>query len=73
MTCRQGNEFYSLVIPESWVGRPFIDLFVEMKKEKNVTLIAVESQSGKMETNPDDYRFEANDKVIYLAEKEMKF
>jgi voltage-gated potassium channel len=72
LTYQRGNEFYRLDVPEAWHGRSFLDVFVELKKTRNVTLVAVHAPGGEMMVNPADYTFGPGDEVVVIAQDEIK-
>ncbi|MEQ8789081.1 MAG: ion transporter [Pirellulaceae bacterium] len=72
LTYQRGNEFYRLDLPDKWHGRTFLELFVELKKTRNVTLVAVHPEDGEMLVNPAEHTFGPGDEVVVIAEHELK-
>lgn len=73
MTYERGNEFYRIAVPSSCVGKSFGECLATLKDEHDVILVAVHPQGGSMQINPKEHRFEADDDVVVIAEKEPNF
>jgi Trk K+ transport system NAD-binding subunit len=54
-------------VPAAYVGKAFVDAFVEMKQKKNVTLVAVMDEKGKAHINAKDRVFEKTDSLVVIA------
>ncbi len=57
LSSRYGNELYSMVVPEEMAGSNFLDLFVAMKTNNNITVFGIQKgRGGEFISNPDaDY------------------
>jgi voltage-gated potassium channel len=62
-----GHKFCRIPVPESYVGKPFVDAFVEMKQKKNVTMVAVMDLTGKSHINPKDRLLQKGDSLVVIA------
>lgn len=62
-----GHKFCRTAVPEAFVGKPFVDAFVEMKKKKNVTLVAVMDKTGKAHINASARVLEETDSLVVIA------
>jgi voltage-gated potassium channel len=71
LTYQRGNEFYRLSLPAKWHGRTYLELFVDLKKTRNATLVAVHPVEGEMLVNPRDHTFAPGDEVVVIAQDEM--
>jgi voltage-gated potassium channel len=71
MTCRHGNEFYRLPLPQRWLGKSFFEVLLELKKEHNAILVAVHPSQGALVINPPDYVFQAGDEMVVIAPEEI--
>jgi voltage-gated potassium channel len=67
-----GNKFCRLSMKKEWVGRSFFDLFVELKKKQNVTLVAVMDRSGRAKINPDDAVLGSDDVLVAIAAHDFR-
>lgn len=71
LTYQKGNEFYRLKLPDRLVGRSFLELFVDLKRQHNAVLVSVHTAAGQMFLNPPDYTFCAGDEIVVIAEEEF--
>ncbi len=64
-----GNQLYKIAVPESEVGRSFMELFIYMKEVYQSIIIAIQKgEEGKVISNPaSDYILEASDYLIIIA------
>ncbi len=62
-----GHKFCRIGVPEKYVGKPFVDAFVEMKKKKNVTLVAVMDEKGKSHINASERVLQKGDSLVVIA------
>jgi voltage-gated potassium channel len=72
LTHERGNQFYTLELPEEWIGKSFFDLFIHIKKEKNAILIAVQLPDGSSQVNPSEYEFKEGDVAVVIASESVK-
>ncbi len=71
---RYGNELYSMPVPAGMVGQNFLDIFVRMKKEQNVTVFGIQKgRAGAFLPNPDaDYLVTAADLLLVISKDRAK-
>jgi len=62
-----GHKFCRIEVPKEFLGKPFVDAFVEMKKKKNVTLVAVMDEAGKSHINPAERVLAKSDSLVVIA------
>ncbi len=65
----RGNELYKLRIPGSMVGKTFIDIFFDLKKQHQSIAVAVQrGDEGRVFSNPgEDFVLEAQDFLMLIA------
>ena len=66
---KYGNELYKVKSPESFVGKPFIDVLRLIKEKHNAIIVAIESgEENKLVANPPiDYSIQPGDDLILIA------
>jgi voltage-gated potassium channel len=62
-----GHKFCRIPVPERYVGKAFVDAFVDMKQKKNVTLVAVMDHEGKSHINPNERVLTKGDSLVAIA------
>ena len=62
-----GHKFCRIDVPAEYVGKTFVDAFVDMKQKKNVTLIAVMDEGGKSHINPKDRPLGKSESLVVIA------
>lgn len=62
-----GHKFCRIDVPAAFLGKPFVDAFVDMKKKKNVTLVAVMDEHGKSHINAKDRVLAKGDTLVVIA------
>ena len=71
LTYRHGNEFYRSPIPDSWLGRTFLEMLPEAKKSHNAILVAVhaggEASGESVSVNPENHVFAKGDEVVAIC------
>ena len=67
LTYERGNEFVRAPVPPSWIGQDFDQKLSEVKTNKNAILVAVHSEDGTAQVNPDSYRFQQGDEVVVIC------
>jgi voltage-gated potassium channel len=69
LSSRVGNELVLLPMPNDLAGKQFIDILVEMKKNSNYIVLAVQKkQNGQVFSNPPtDYKLEKGDQLIVIS------
>lgn len=70
LSSRFGNELFRIPAPASYVGKPFLTLFTEMKNQHNSTVLAVyKNDSQEIISNPGgDYLLQSGDQLVIIAE-----
>jgi voltage-gated potassium channel len=66
-----GHKFCRIDVPTSCVGKTFIDAFIDLKRDKNVTLVAVMDKSGKTHINAREHTLKKSDALIVIAAHEF--
>ena len=71
LSTQYGNELYSVKVPEEMIGAPFLQVFTQMKKDKQSIVLGVQKGSGgKLAANPPaDYLLERGDYLILIAQE----
>ena len=67
-----GHKFCRIQVPNVFVGKPFVDAFVEMKREKNVTLVAVMDEKGKSHINASTRVLGKTDTLVVIASHDFE-
>lgn len=67
LTYEYGHKFCRMNVKKEWIGRPFLDLFVELKKDDNVTLVAILGEDGSRKINPKGEKISAGDVLVVIA------
>lgn len=68
LTHERGSQFYSVDVPDKWIGRDVMDLFVHLKREHNAILVAVhDGETDRYNVNPDRYDFQGGEHVIVIS------
>ncbi len=65
-----GNDLYKIAVPSSLAGKPFIDVFTEMKRKHRCTVLAVQTGEGQdvVANPPVDLEVNGGDTLIVIAE-----
>ncbi len=71
LTYQRGNQFYRLSLPESWLGRSFLEAMLELKRDHNAMLVAVCSDDGRVQINPHTHTFAVGDDVVVIAQRDV--
>lgn len=71
LSFEQGHELYKVLVPNTQVGLPFIDVFIYMKKRYQSTVVAIQKGlEGVVISNPaSDQLVENSDYLIIIAEE----
>lgn len=71
LSARYGNDLFSMAAPAQFIGQPFLNVMIELKKEHMATLIAIQKGRGQeVISNPDnDYILEDNDYLVLVAKE----
>lgn len=69
LSSRYGNELFAMAVSENMVGKPYLDIFIEMKKEQNTTVFGVQKgRGGEFISNPDvNYVLEEDDYLLVIS------
>jgi voltage-gated potassium channel len=69
LSSRYGNELYSMTVPDELAGSKFIDVFISMKTDQNITVFGVQKgQGGEFISNPDsEYIIESEDYLLVIS------
>ena len=71
LTYQKGSQFYRFPLPERWIGRSYLEVFLELKRNENAVLVSVHAADGQMLVNPADYEFCAGDEIVVIAAEEI--
>ncbi len=68
---RFGSALYTISVPQSCVDRSFVDALTELKRERDLLLVAVESQAQArfLANPPSDYIIQAEDQLIVIGQE----
>ncbi len=72
LTYEGGNHFYRIAVKPEWVGKSFLELFLELKQTHNAILIAVDQGQGQFQVNPNQYTFNTDDQMILIAQHNLQ-
>ncbi len=69
LSSQYGNEMYTLPVSPQMVGKSFIELFIQLKKEKNITIFGLQKgKGGETVTNPDGgYIFSGEELLLVIS------
>ena len=67
LTYRHGNEFYRTAIPDSWHGRTFNEMLLDLKETHNAILVAVHPAGQKVTVNPEKHVFSRGDEIVAIC------
>lgn len=67
LTYQRGNEFYRCKIPDSWLGKGFNQMLLELKESQDAILVAVQPLGGQMMVNPKEHEFAKGDEVVVIG------
>jgi len=74
LSSKIGNDLSKMPVPKDMVGKPFIELFTQLKREFNCTALAVQrGQTGKVISNPiESFLLEEGDFLIVITSANQK-
>lgn len=74
LSSRYGNELYSMPVPVEMAGKKFLDVFVAMKTEHNVTVFGIQKgRAGAFLPNPDaEYPVTAEDLLLVISRDRIR-
>lgn len=69
-----GNELYKIVVPPEMDGKKFLNVFTEVKRRNNSTILAIQQRgNGAVISNPDpDYEIKKEDSLIVICNERHK-
>lgn len=68
LTHERGSQFYSVRVPDSWIGKDVMDLFVHLKRDHNSILVAIhEPETDRFNVNPDHYEFTGGENAVVIS------
>lgn len=69
ISSRYGNDLYSVFLPQTYTGKPYLDVMVEIKKEYGATALGIQKgRGGELLTNPEqDYAICEGDYLVLMA------
>lgn len=70
LTYEKGNHFYRISLEPGWVGKSFLELFLDLKQNHNTILIAVYKANDQFVINPQNYQFQPGDNLIVIADRD---
>ncbi len=71
LSSRYGNELYSMPVPADMAGEKFIDVFITMKKQNNITVFGVQKgRGGAFIPNPDADRLVSEEDLLLVISKD---
>lgn len=73
MTHQHGQVFHRVQVPNSWAGKDYLECMIDLKKNYNSTLVAVQHESGEMTVNPEEHTFEVGDEMVIMSKDEVTF
>lgn len=74
LSSRYGHELYSMPVPQEMVGTRFLDLFINMKTDRDITVFGIQKgRGGTFFPNPAaDYPVAENDLLMVIAKDRGK-
>ena len=74
LSSRYGNELYSMPVPAEMAGKDFLDVFVAMKMEHNITVFGIQKgRAGAFLPNPDaDYPVTDDDLLLVISKDRIR-
>jgi voltage-gated potassium channel len=72
LTHERGNSFYRLDVPDSWIGKTFVELLIHLKNSRNAILIGVRPITGEVLVNPTSYTFKGGEQAVVIAERDIE-
>lgn len=71
LTHQHGQVFHRLRVPDEWEGRDYLDCLIDLKRNHDATLIAVQHEKGEMIINPREHVFAKGDEMVVMAEQDV--
>ena len=69
LSAQIGNDLITVPVPASLAGRPFLELFSEMKRDRGMVVLAIQRHgNNEIVTNPDtDVAVHAEDRLVVIS------
>ena len=69
LSAQIGNDLITVPVPASLAGRPFLELFSEMKRDRGMVVLAIQRHgNSEIVTNPDtDVAVHAEDRLVVIS------
>jgi len=69
LSSRYGNELYAMPVPKEMAGSNFLQTFIDMKSQRNITVFGIQKgRGGECISNPDgDYVIRAEDYLLVIS------
>jgi voltage-gated potassium channel len=71
LTNEHGNRFSRCCVPKKWKGKSFLDVMVQMKKDHDALVLAVE-RGGVLVVNPSEYVFDGGEEIVVIAVHDVR-
>lgn len=68
----QGNDLHKVKVPEAMAGRPFLDVFTELKQNHQCIVLAVQQGGEVMSNPPNDFVVKSGDYLMLIAKDKPK-
>lgn len=73
LSSRYGNELYSMPVPANMIGSNFLEIFISMKTENNITVFGVQKgRGGEFISNPDANYLVCGEDYLLVISKDRK-
>lgn len=73
LSSQYGNELYAMPVPKEMIGSNFLETFIAMKSEKNITVFGVQKgRGGECISNPDGEYIIGQDDCLLVISKDRK-
>jgi voltage-gated potassium channel len=72
LSAQVGNDLMTVAMPEGFAGRPFLDVFLDLKREHGMIALAIQRHgAGDVVTNPDaEAIVGADDRLVVVSARE---
>jgi len=73
LTHERGSQFYSVAIPDKWIGKDVMELFVGLKRTHNAILVAIhDMNTERFLVNPASYSFVGGEQAVVISSQPIK-
>ena len=69
----QGNDLHKVKVPDFAVGRPFVEIFAELKEKHQCIVLAVQQEDKVISNPPNDLLLKREDYLMLISPKKPKF